>query len=427
LAWLKTSRDLSPSFKRWWAYVSSFTFTIQHRPGKRIVTEDALSRRPDLLDHSRPSDMLSLPDADAYGLPDPDGCAEPSSLAAPLIMPRHDRPPMTHDGVLIQDQEHDRPPILMPDAVFPEHELVTCSAEQQTPSEQPPVPADISGARPLSRGMRGWSTLRSFATLALWPTRLLRRTDAPVQCQTAQADAAAPAATGDPHLESSASRTPDHLLDDDEVTYILDHAFFGDGCVVPDFPADQTAPWEVASPLLQEFPVSLELRPQDLDFLPDVCHGYIMSIGHQPLRRSTRLATATSVPDATPRAASPTSASDADSHDTDPSVNPDGVQHDSHVVAWRTSRLVASRPKPPVGQPPPGTTVRAALPPDACTTLLPDPVHAPWLSNLGRFGPPLQGPTTVTPHRDPETPAWLERLQNEWVSPTTFLDLWRPD
>ena len=30
LAWLKTSRDQSPCFQRWWAYISSVTFTIQH-------------------------------------------------------------------------------------------------------------------------------------------------------------------------------------------------------------------------------------------------------------------------------------------------------------------------------------------------------------------------------------------------------------
>ena len=64
LAWLKTSRDQSPCYQRWWGYVSAFSFTIQHRPGKRIVAEDALSRRPDLETTTDPDDMLSLPDPD---------------------------------------------------------------------------------------------------------------------------------------------------------------------------------------------------------------------------------------------------------------------------------------------------------------------------------------------------------------------------
>ena len=38
LAWLKTGREQSPCYERWWAYISSFRFTIQHRPGKRVVT-----------------------------------------------------------------------------------------------------------------------------------------------------------------------------------------------------------------------------------------------------------------------------------------------------------------------------------------------------------------------------------------------------
>ena len=75
VAWLKSSREQSPSFQRWWAYISSFTFTIQHRPGKRIVTEDALSRRADLERTTIATDMLSLPTPEDYGLPDPEGTA----------------------------------------------------------------------------------------------------------------------------------------------------------------------------------------------------------------------------------------------------------------------------------------------------------------------------------------------------------------
>ena len=69
LAWLKQSKAQSPCFERWWAYISSFTFAIQLRPGKRIVTQDALSRCPDLEDTTNPDDMLSLSDPDECGLP----------------------------------------------------------------------------------------------------------------------------------------------------------------------------------------------------------------------------------------------------------------------------------------------------------------------------------------------------------------------
>ena len=70
LAWLKSSREQSP-FQRWWAYISSFTFSIQHRPGKCIVTEHALSRRADLKYTVVASDMLSLPTPQDFGLPHP--------------------------------------------------------------------------------------------------------------------------------------------------------------------------------------------------------------------------------------------------------------------------------------------------------------------------------------------------------------------
>jgi len=110
LAWLKTSQDQSPCFQRWWAYVSSFTFTIQHRPGKRIVTEDALSRRPDLEDTTRPDGMVSLPDPDEHRLPDPAETAPPVSFAAPLVELSHIRSPMDHNGVLVQDPSPAEPP-----------------------------------------------------------------------------------------------------------------------------------------------------------------------------------------------------------------------------------------------------------------------------------------------------------------------------
>jgi len=56
--------------------------------------------------------------------------------------------------------------------------------------------------------------------------------------------------------------------------------------------------------------------------------------------------------------------------------------------------------------------------------------NAKWLQNLTQFGPapparPLVG--SAFDAADPVTPAWLEQLQSEWVDPTVFLDLWRPD
>ena len=38
---------------------------------------------------------------------------------------------------------------------------------------------------------------------------------------------------------------------------------------------------------------------------------------------------------------------------------------------------------------------------------------------------PLVNSAFVT--ADPVTPAWLEQLQDKWVDPTEFLDLWRPN
>ena len=107
LAWLKNSKDQSPCFQPWWAYISDFAFTIQHRPGKLIVTEDALSRHPDMEHTTNPEDILSLPDPDNNGLPQPDGKAPPASFAAPFVEPNHFRPPLDHDGVRVEDPQPD--------------------------------------------------------------------------------------------------------------------------------------------------------------------------------------------------------------------------------------------------------------------------------------------------------------------------------
>ena len=70
------------------------------------MTEDALSRRPVLEHTTDAADMLSLADPDEFGLPHPTGSAPPSSLAAPLIEPSYDRPPMDHDGVMVFGAEN---------------------------------------------------------------------------------------------------------------------------------------------------------------------------------------------------------------------------------------------------------------------------------------------------------------------------------
>ena len=137
VAWLKSSREQSPSFERWWAYISSFTFSIVHRPGKRIVTEDALSRRTDLEHTILAADMLSLPTPEDYGLPDPDGTAPASSLAEPLIPPSYVRPPLDHDGILVSNAG---PPAHAPRPMsltwMPEDDLVTCAALSTTTAPQ---------------------------------------------------------------------------------------------------------------------------------------------------------------------------------------------------------------------------------------------------------------------------------------------------
>jgi len=69
------------------------------------VTEDALSRRPDLEHTTNAGDMLSLFDPDEFGLPHPTGTSPALSLAAPLIRPSYDRPPMDHDGVLVLEPD----------------------------------------------------------------------------------------------------------------------------------------------------------------------------------------------------------------------------------------------------------------------------------------------------------------------------------
>ena len=92
------------------------------------MTEDVLLRRPDLGTTTNPDDMLSLPDPDEYGLPEPPGNAPPSSLAAPIIATSYSRPPMDHRGVLTSGKDvHNRTPVFLPHCIMPEDDLITCS------------------------------------------------------------------------------------------------------------------------------------------------------------------------------------------------------------------------------------------------------------------------------------------------------------
>ena len=105
-------------------------------------------------------------------------------------------------------------------------------------------------------------------------------------------------------------------------------------------------------------------------------------------------------------------------------------QRDRHVLAWKSLQAVRSKPKPPVGGPPP--TADGATGADAPSPFVPRPayVDSPWLQGLSRFGP-VPSETRSTPSAfdtaDPSSPPWLEQLQDEWVCPTQFLDLWQPD
>ena len=81
--------------------------------------------------------MLSLPDPDDYGLPEPSRGAPPNSLAAPFVPPSYERPPMDHDGVRLQlGRPIDTLPVYMPRPALSEHDVVTCmtlDAEGTTP------------------------------------------------------------------------------------------------------------------------------------------------------------------------------------------------------------------------------------------------------------------------------------------------------
>jgi len=92
------------------------------------VTEDALSCRPDLEHTTNPDDILSLPDPDDFGLPQPTGTAPASSLAAPFLPPSHVRPPMDDDGVLVLEESHTTLPLAaFPYKDLPDDDLITCS------------------------------------------------------------------------------------------------------------------------------------------------------------------------------------------------------------------------------------------------------------------------------------------------------------
>ena len=164
LAWLKASHEQSFLFQRWWAYISSFRFTNQYRPGKRIVTEDAMSRFSDLEHTTNPADMLSLPDPDEFGLPQPTGNAPASSLAAPCIAPSYDRPPIDHDGVLVLDADHAVTTLApFPLDVILDEQLVTCAV-----LHSPATVASPSSSSSRSRWKIGvMSVMRYFKSFAV--------------------------------------------------------------------------------------------------------------------------------------------------------------------------------------------------------------------------------------------------------------------
>ena len=112
------------------------------------------------------------------------------------------------------------------------------------------------------------------------------------------------------------------------------------------------------------------------------------------------------------------------------SETPIPPQHDSHIRAWIALHTTCPRPRPVVGCAP---TDAPRAPLEHADTIATEPAEdptAPWLQGLSSFGPPLE---KETPHNnifdepDPAPPAWPSHLQDEWVSPTEFPDLWRPD
>ena len=313
LAWLKTSREQSPCFQRGWACISSFTFSIQHRPGKRIVTEDALSRRPNLEHTTLASDMLDLPTPEDSGLPDPTSTGPASCLAAPLIPPSYMRPPLDHDDILVSTSATSGTASrALPPASMPEGDLITCpSVQLAVPSVKNTEPAHLrSILRPqlaLSEGVTPSPLLRTEPAVIppqLPPGYCAPSTDVPVETVTFQE--------------------------------LLDHAFFG--------------PDEVAQPdpLHDHFPVRPCLRPGPVaaDMPGGSC--YCMTLVTDLPRRSARVAAAQPAPPSPPSPDLENEGASVDSEREDSAMNEDWFnpmlapapvsrpQQDVHVRAWLT-------------------------------------------------------------------------------------------
>jgi len=105
-------------------------------------------------------------------------------------------------------------------------------------------------------------------------------------------------------------------------------------------------------------------------------------------------------------------------------------QRDSHVHARRALNTRGPGPRPPVGPAPPDAPPVQPKAADTIATGAAQPPSAPWLKGLSHFGPALEEgtvPPNIFDEPDPDTPAWLSRLQDEWVNLKGFLYLWRPD
>ena len=326
LAWLKTSRDQSPCFERWWACVSSLTFTNQHRPGKRIVTEDALSRRPDLEHTTKPRDMLSLPDAEAHDLPDPIGLAPPSTLAAPMVQPCHERPPLDHDGVWADDSGDDSMP---PTDRLPSS-FHTCATLQSSTWRHKLV-----------------SILRKFSEPRALTSR--NRNLTPTRGQMVN------------NLDLSTCGRKADL--EETVTFheFLDFARFGE---------------ELGFDLTMDdrYPVATALRPDTVASEMPGGSSYCMAV--------TRSRIAPAEPPAS------VSGSETSSSDSNPDDVP-ARQLDKHVQTWRRLHAVRRHPKLPMGGSPPDQTPQSnrlddsATAPDAIMETSVD--TTPWLKGLSRF------------------------------------------
>ena len=85
-----------------------------------------------------------------HGLPKPAGNVKSSSLAASVMSPSYDRPPMDHEGVLVQiPSQADPCKVFMPREALSERDIITCSLLETGP-ETPPF-SNAAKCTPLPR------------------------------------------------------------------------------------------------------------------------------------------------------------------------------------------------------------------------------------------------------------------------------------